>query len=61
MWFLALWFVTSQKNGVRALGLPRVLGLGSDATAWTWRHKLRRAMVRPGRDCLTGTVAVDAT
>ena len=54
MWFLAMWFVTSQKNGVSALGLQRVLGLGSYETAWTWLHKLRRAMVRPGRDYLTG-------
>ena len=42
MWFLAMWFVTSQKNGVSALGLQRVLGLGSYETAWTWLHKLRR-------------------
>jgi transposase-like protein len=61
MWFLAMWFVTSQKNGVSALGLQRVLGLGSYETAWTWLHKLRRAMVRPGRDCLTGIVEVDET
>jgi transposase-like protein len=58
-WFLAMWFVTSQKNGVSALGLQRVLGLGSYETAWTWLHKLRRAMVRPGRDRLTGAVEVD--
>ncbi len=56
MWFLAMWFVTSQKNGVSALGLQRVLGLGSYETAWTWLHKLRRAMVRPGRDGLAGTI-----
>lgn len=61
LWFLAMWFVTSQKNGVSALGLQRVLGLGSYETAWTWLHKLRRAMVRPGRDCLTGAVEVDET
>ena len=60
-WFLAMWFVTSQKNGVSALGLQRVLGLGSYETAWTWLHKLRRAMVRPGRDSLTGIVEVDET
>ena len=59
VWFLAMWFVTSQKNGVSALGLQRVLGLGSYETAWTWLHKLRRAMVRPGRDRLTGAVEVD--
>ena len=47
-WFLAMWFVTSQKHGESALGLQRVLGLGSYNTAWTWLHKLRRAMVRPG-------------
>jgi len=61
LWFQAIWYVTSQKNGVSALGLQRVLGLGSYHTAWTWLHKLRRAMVRPGRDRLGGTVEVDET
>ncbi len=36
-----------------------MLGLGSYPTAWRWLHKLRRAMVRPGRDRLPGTVEVD--
>ena len=54
-----MWYVTSQKSGVSALGLQRVLGLGSYHTAWNWLHKLRRAMVRPGRDRLTGLVEVD--
>jgi hypothetical protein len=36
-----------QKNGANALGLQRVLGLGSYRTAWTWLQKLRRVMVRP--------------
>lgn len=58
-WFLAIWFVTSQKNGANALGLQRVLGLGSYQTAWTWLQKLRRAMVRPGRERLHGNVEVD--
>ena len=53
-WFLTMWYVTSQKHGVSALGLQRVLGLGSYQTAWAWLHKLRRAMVRPGRDRLHG-------
>jgi hypothetical protein len=61
MWFMAMWYVTNQKNGVSALGLQRVLGLSSYETAWTWLHKLRRAMVRPGRDSLCGTVEVDET
>jgi transposase-like protein len=61
LWFRAAWHVTSQKHGASALGLQRVLGLGSYLTAWSWLHKLRRAMVRPGRDALSGTVEVDET
>jgi transposase-like protein len=60
-WFRTIWQVTSQKNGASALGLQRVLGLGSYQTAWTVLHKLRRAMVRPGRDKLSGRVEVDET
>lgn len=61
LWFRAIWWVTSQKTGVSALGLQRALGLGSYQTAWTWLHKLRRAMVRPGREPLSGRVEVDET
>ena len=60
-WFLAMWFVTSQKNGMSALGLQRALGLGSYETSWTWLHKLRRAMVPPGRDRLAGEIEADET
>jgi len=38
-----------------------VLGFGSYQTAWAWLHKLRRAMVLPGRDELAGAVEVDET
>src|SRR5450756_403529 len=61
LWFQAMWWVTTQKNGASALGLQRVLGLKQYQTAWTWMHKLRRAMVRPGRDLLSGRVEVDET
>lgn len=61
LWFRAIWHVTSQKYGTNALGLQRVLALGSYHTAWTWLHRLRCAMVRPGRDRLSGTVEVDET
>lgn len=61
VWFGAMWQVTSQKHGVSALGLQRVLGLGSYKTAWAMLHKLRRAMVRPGRERLSGVVEVDET
>jgi transposase-like protein len=59
LWFRAIWWVTTQKGGASAMGLQRILGLGSYVTAWTWLHKLRRAMVRPGRDRLRGRVEVD--
>jgi transposase-like protein len=61
MWFRAIWFVTNQKTGASALGLQRLLGLGSYFTAWTWLHKLRRAMLRLGRDRLSGRIEVDET
>jgi transposase-like protein len=61
LWFRAAWWVTSQKNGVGAMGLQRVLGLKSYKTVWTLLHKLRHAMVRPGRDRLSGRVEADET
>src|SRR5215211_4742708 len=63
-WFAAVWFVTSQKNGVSAQGLKDALGFGSYQTAWAWLHKLRRAMVRPDRELLGGpgvSVEMDCT
>jgi transposase-like protein len=59
LWFRAMWHVTNQKNGASALTIQRRLGLGSYQTAWVWLHKLRRAMVRPGRDGLEGVVEAD--
>lgn len=59
IWFRAMWWVTTQKNGASAIGLQRILGLKSYETAWTWLHKFRRAMVRPGRELLSGRVEVD--
>lgn len=61
LWFLAMWFIVSEKNGISALGLQRQLGFQRYETVWTWLHKLRRAMVRPGRDRLSGRVEVDET
>ncbi len=59
--FQAIWYIVCQKNGVSALGLQSILGVGSYRTAWSWLHKLRTAMVRPGRERLSGTVEVDET
>jgi transposase-like protein len=61
LWFRAIWWVTSQKNGASAKNIQRILELGSYKTAWVWLHKLRRAMIRPGRDRLSGLVEVDET
>src|SRR3954451_7397132 len=49
-WFLAVYLVTSSKGGIAAAELQRQLGSGSYQTAWSWLHKLRKAMVRPDRE-----------
>jgi len=61
IWFQAIWYITGQKNGTSGLGLQRILGLGSYHTAWSWLHRIRRAMVCPGREQLKGIVQVDET
>lgn len=61
LWFRAMWLLTHQKTGMSALGLQRTLGLGSYRTAWSCLHKLRRAMIRPGREALSGEVEIDET
>lgn len=61
VWLAGAWYVTNQKLGVSALGLQRVLGLGSYQTAWTMLHRFRRAMVRPEREKLHGLVEADET
>ena len=59
--FRALWWMVAQKNGVSAVGVQRVLGLGSYRTAWVWLHKFRRLMVFPDRNKLSGKIEVDET
>lgn len=61
LWFRVIWHITGQKYGANALGIQRIMGLGSYRTAWSWVYKLRRAMVRPDRDRLSGTIEVDET
>lgn len=60
-WFTAAWLMTARKRGVSAHGLQRLLKLGSYQTAWTMLHRYRRAMVRPDRGRLTGSVEVYET
>jgi transposase-like protein len=59
VWFATAWYLTTQKNGISALGLKRVLDLGSYQTAWAMLHRYRTAMVRPGRERLNGDVEAD--
>ena len=61
VWFAAGWYMTADPSGVSALTMQRLLGLGSYQTAWAMLHRYRTAMVRPGRDLLTGRVEVDET
>ncbi|MGI8728279.1 MAG: IS1595 family transposase, partial [Solirubrobacterales bacterium] len=58
-WFAAIWQLVGQKQGMSAKGFQQLMGLGSYETAWAHLHKLRRAMVRPGRDLLGGLVELD--
>lgn len=60
-WFLAIYLVTASKGGISAMELQRQMGFGSYQTAWSWLHKIRCAMVRPGREPLQGRVEADET
>jgi transposase-like protein len=60
-WFLAIYLVTSSKGGISAMELQRQMGFGSYETAWTWLHKIRKAMVRPDRTPLAARVEADET
>lgn len=60
-WFLAIFLVTSSKGGISAMELKRQMGFGSYQTAWSWLHKIRKAMVRPDRAPLAVRVEADET
>jgi transposase-like protein len=60
-WFLAIYLVTSSKGGISAMELKRQMGFGSYQTAWSWLHKIRKAMVRPAREPLGARVEADET
>jgi transposase-like protein len=61
VWFHACWLFATAKDGISAQYLQRSLEIGSYQTAWAMLHRLRSALVRPGRDRLAGTVEVDET
>lgn len=61
LWFHVIWWVAAQKTGVSANNFKDFMGFGSYETAWAWLHKLRRAMIRQGREKLNGEIEVDET
>jgi hypothetical protein len=61
IWFWAAFLMATHSNGISALQLQSQLGLGSYRTAWMLCAKLRRAMVNPEHEPLSGVVEVDET
>ena len=59
VWFWAAFLMATHSNGISALQLQNQLGLGSYRTAWMLCAKLRRAMVNPAREPLSGVVEAD--
>ena len=62
-WFWGAFLVTSLTPGMSALQFQKMLGIKRYETAFSMLHKLRAAMVRPGRDPIGGEwpVEVDET
>jgi hypothetical protein len=58
--FQAVFEFISLKHGCNAMDLQRLIGF-SRKIAWAWLHKIRDAIVNPGRSLLAGTVEVDET
>jgi len=59
LWFLAMYLLTQQKNGISALELKRQLGV-SYQTAWSMKHKLLQVMLeRDAQYRLSGVVELD--
>ena len=61
LWFWAAFLMATHSNGISALQLQNQLALGSYRTAWMLCAKLRRAMVNPERQPLSGLVEADET
>ncbi len=61
VWFWAAYLMATHSNGISAAQLWRQLGLGSYKSAWLLCAKLRRAMVDPERNPLSGLLEIDET
>ena len=59
IWFLAIYLITQEKNGISALELSRQLGISYNA-AWRMKHKLMQAMKeRDDETPLSGYIQLD--
>ena len=61
LWFWAAYLVATHTPGISALQLQRQLGMKQNATVWFMLHRLRKGMVRQGRELLCGVVEADET
>ncbi|MFN8215695.1 MAG: IS1595 family transposase [Solirubrobacterales bacterium] len=61
LWFWAAYLVATHTPGISAVQLQRQLGISRYETAWLMLQKLRRAMVAPEREPLSGEVEIDET
>jgi transposase-like protein len=58
-WFLCIYLITQEKNGISALELSRQLGVSYNA-AWRMKHKLMQAMKeRDDKKPLAGFIQLD--
>lgn len=60
-WFHAAFLVSTLTPGISALQFQRQLGLTRYETAFQMLHRVRSALVAPGRERLRGEVEVDET
>jgi len=58
-WFYAAYLMSTLTPGISAVQLQKQLGIKRYETAFQMLHKLRSALVAPGRDKLKGEVEVD--
>lgn len=59
-WFVAVWCITSCKNGISSYELHRALGV-TQKSAWFMLHRIRLAMQEGSFQKMSGTVESDET
>jgi transposase-like protein len=61
IWFQAVFFMVTLTPGISAVQMQRQLGIKRYETAFQMMHRIRSALVVPGREVLHGEVEVDDT